>query len=321
VIDRDPAAALRCAATLAASGRDPGQVLRDLEIHGRELLTVQILGEVPAELRVTPDRDRRLAEQAGRLAESDAVRLLSLVSSALEATANGAQPRIQLELVLIKAAAPQTDPATAALLARIEQLEQRLAGTPSRPPAVPAPPPVAAAATHSAAAEEPAPKPEPPAAIEPEPSPTPAIEPEPVPVAPPPVIGGPADLQQVAVLWPAVVDIVRGGNAMLAALLDGARPTAMTERELTVAFDHDATFSKKKAENEDHRRAVADALRNVTGAALSLRYELAAPVAEVPLAIDGAIAAPEVSSEELVRRFVEELGAQEIDETDLKADG
>ena len=61
---RDPAAALRAAARLAESGRDPGQVLRDLEVHARELLTVQVLGEVPAELRVTPERDGRLLEQA-----------------------------------------------------------------------------------------------------------------------------------------------------------------------------------------------------------------------------------------------------------------
>ena len=54
VIARDPAQALRAAAKLAESGRDPGQVLRDLEVHGRELLAVQVLGEVPAELRVTP---------------------------------------------------------------------------------------------------------------------------------------------------------------------------------------------------------------------------------------------------------------------------
>ena len=50
------------------------------------------------------------------------MRLLDLVSQALEATANGAQARIQLELVLIKAAAPEVDPSTAALLARIERL-------------------------------------------------------------------------------------------------------------------------------------------------------------------------------------------------------
>ena len=136
IIAANPAAALRAANTLAESGRDPGQVLRDLEVHGRELLTVQVLGDVPDELRVTVDRDRRLAEQAKALPKTDAVRLLDLVSQALDATANGAQARIQLELVLIKAAAPEVDPSTAALLARIERLEEglRSAGPPAPPP-------------------------------------------------------------------------------------------------------------------------------------------------------------------------------------------
>ncbi len=99
-------------------------MLRDLEVHARELLTVQILGEVPAELRVTPERDQRLVQQAQTLSETDAVRLLELVSAALEATANGAQPRIQLELVLIKAAAPEMDPSMGAVFARLERLER-----------------------------------------------------------------------------------------------------------------------------------------------------------------------------------------------------
>ena len=151
IVARDPAQALRAAAMLAESGRDPGQVLRDLEVHARELLTVQVLGEVPPELRVTPERDRRLTEQAQALPETDAVRLLDLVAGALEATTNGAQPRIQLELVLIKAAAPEVDPSSAALLSRIERLE---AGARSGPRAASAatarprrgPPPAASAA-------------------------------------------------------------------------------------------------------------------------------------------------------------------------------
>ena len=124
IIARDPARALRAAAKLADSGRDAGQLLRDLEVHGRELLAVQVLGDVPPEFRVTPERDIRLAEQATALSDTDAVRLLDLVSAALDATANGAQARIQLELVLVKAAAPELDPSMSALLARIERLEK-----------------------------------------------------------------------------------------------------------------------------------------------------------------------------------------------------
>src|SRR6185437_15897096 len=37
IVAHDPAAALRAAAALSESGRVPGQVLRDLEVHGREL--------------------------------------------------------------------------------------------------------------------------------------------------------------------------------------------------------------------------------------------------------------------------------------------
>src|SRR3984885_9974823 len=128
IIARDPARALRAAASLADSGRDSGQLLRDLEVHGRELLAVQVLGDVPPEFQVTPERDIRLAEQATALSATDAVRLLDLVAAALEATANGAQARIQLELVLVKAAAPEVVPSMAALMARIERLERGMNG-------------------------------------------------------------------------------------------------------------------------------------------------------------------------------------------------
>ena len=147
IVARDPAAALRAATALASSGRDPGQVLRDLEVHARELLTVQVLGEVPAELRVTVDHDQRLVQQGQTLAQTDAVRLLELVSAALDASANGAQPLVQLELVLIKAAAPEMDPSMSALLSRIERLEQgSVRPAPVVAPAAPAAAPVAAPA-------------------------------------------------------------------------------------------------------------------------------------------------------------------------------
>jgi DNA polymerase-3 subunit gamma/tau len=270
-VERDPAQALRIAAQLAESGRDPGQVLRDLERYARELLAVQILDEVPLELRVTPDRDRRLAEQATTVSRTDAVRLLDLIAAALEATANGAQPRIQLELVLIKAAAPEVDPTTSALMARVERLE---GGTPA--PAMLA-------------------------------SPTaPAPDPEPAPEHAPS-----ADLQSTLELWPAVVEHVRERNAMLAALLADAKPVAVTDSDLTIAFPAGADFLKRKAAQDEHRRMTVEALKAVCGRALALRYELS----EGTIERDGG---PELSGEELVRRFIEEFDAEELLEDDQR---
>ncbi len=269
VVARDPAQALRTAARLAESGRDPGQVLRDLEVHARELLTVQVLGEVPPELRLTPDRDRRLQEQAQTLAQTDAVRLLDLISTALDATANGAQARIQLELVLIKAAAPEMDPSLEALMSRVERLEN---GAPPAP------------ALRSVTPPEPDP---------------PAVKGSAAPVA--------ADLESMRSAWPGVVEIVRGQNAMLAALLADTRPVGVSDRELTIGFPAGAAFLKRKAEKEDHRRITVEALRTVTGAPLALRYELREAEED-----DGDGDAPTLSGEELVRRFLEEFDAEEL---------
>jgi DNA polymerase III subunit gamma/tau len=281
IVARDPARALRAAASLAESGRDAGQLLRDLEVHGRELLAVQVLGDVPPELQVTPERDIRLAEQASALSATDAVRLLDLVSAALEATANGAQARIQLELVLIKAAAPEVDPSMAALLARIERLEQGTGGL--RAAQAPAPPP-----------ETIAPQPEP---VHPEPSREPEQPPEP---------SGSLELEAATACWPAVVDLVRAENAMLAALLSDARPIAVGDQELTLAFPGGAAFLKKKAEQDDYRRVAGEALQAVTGQRLVLRYELRD-------AEDEEAGGEQVlSGEELVQRFMEEFDAEEV---------
>jgi DNA polymerase III subunit gamma/tau len=302
----DPAAALRAAAALSESGRDPGQVLRDLEVHGRELLTVQVLGEVPIELRVTAERDRRLADQARALPRTDAVRLLDLVSQALAATADGAQARIQLELVLIKAAAPEVDPSTAALLARIERLEEGLraaAAAPAQsPPAPPTPAPspatvaAPAAAPAAATAAQPAPAASPPAPA----APAASLE--------PPAATSALGLDTAITSWPAVLDLVRAQNPMLAGALAAARPVAVGERELTLAFPGGASFLKRKAEQDDYRRIAAEALRTVTGHRMAFRYELRDDDHEQEPAGE-----PTLSGEELVRRFIEEFDAQELE--------
>ena len=305
VIARDPARALRAAARLADSGRDAGQLLRDLEVHGRELLAVQVLGDVPPEFQVTPERDIRLAEQATALADTDAVRLLDLVSAALDATANGAQARIQLELVLIKAAAPELDPSMAALLARLERLERGGAGGGGVGFRAAVPPESARPAQSAPPAQSEPSTPEPPphngAAAEaavPEPEPGPASEP-----------AGALELDDAAACWPAVVDLVRAENAMLAALLSDARPVAVKDLELTLAFPGGAAFLKRKAEQEDYRRVAGEALKAVTGRRLALRYELREdeeqPEGEAVL-----------SGEELVRRFMDEFDAEEVLEDD-----
>jgi DNA polymerase-3 subunit gamma/tau len=134
--------------------------------------------------------------------------------------------------------------------------------------------------------------------------PTPAEDPPDAPEQPPVS----PDLHDAARLWPAVVEQVKERNAMLAALLADARPVAVSERELTLAFPSGADFLKRKAEQDEHRRATIEALRAVSGRALGLRYELRDGEEEG----GGRDGAAGLSGEELVRRFVEEFDAEEI---------
>jgi DNA polymerase-3 subunit gamma/tau len=298
---RDAKTAWRVAARLAESGREPAQFLKDLETHARDVLVVQTLGEVPAQLRITAERDARLADQARRLTGADTVRLLDLLAAGMRLSKDGADAQTQLEVALVKAAAPEVDPSTRALLARLERLEAALAGAPAAAPA-PAPP------APPVAAEPPAPPtpaaPQPPAPAEPDASPVPAApapaptpsapqpaaaaapirEPEPeltqaaVAVAEPPAPAlaapvGALDLRMVEELWPAVLQNVAESNKLVAGCLAEARPLTVSGRELTLAFTPEHGFQRRKCEDAAARELAAEAFQSLVGITPRLVFE------------------------------------------------
>jgi DNA polymerase III subunit gamma/tau len=127
LVEQDPKAALLAVERLAGSGRDITQFMRDLAAHLRHLFVVQTLGEVPDSFSVTAEHTDRLGSQAERLPQGQVLRAIDLLAAAMSAVKDGSDPRIQLELALLKAVQPQVDLSLQALLFRIEQLEQRVA--------------------------------------------------------------------------------------------------------------------------------------------------------------------------------------------------
>jgi DNA polymerase-3 subunit gamma/tau len=300
----DPRAALLAVQKLTESGRDEAQFMRDLSAHLRHLYVIQTMGEVPDSFAVTAEHTDRLAGQAERLPQGEVLRTIDLLAAALAAVKEGSEPRLQLELALLKATQPQADQSLQALIHRIDRLEASLAGRQPAPaataPASPAPP----------AAEPPQPEPvatpDPPAprmavaagatvaAVEEEPD----DEPTPVVVE----AEGALDLERIVTLWPAVADAIREENGMVAALLAEAVPTELDNGRLTVEFAADAAFSKKKAEG--NRDLVASGLRSLTGHTLSLVFELGEARAEQPLVT--------LTADELAERLLRDFDAEEI---------
>jgi DNA polymerase-3 subunit gamma/tau len=339
----DARAALYAVARCAEGGRDATSFTRDLEARARDLLVVQTLGEVPAELSLTPEIDERLREQAQRVGRAEVVRVLDLLGTALEATRAGADPRTQLELALVKAATPQVDGSARALLARIERLEQALAAgasagqalavptplvpapAPSVVPVVPAPSavPVTVAQTPSAAsASQPTSEPPPASVFEPHTTPIPTTPISSAPPDPPPPAEAsngaepaapaavatlpPSDLDS---LWAAAHESVRAEHGLLGAVLSEATPVILTEQELTLAFPTTAAFHKRKAEDSANRSVLIETLRRLTGRHYRLEFELRE---DLPEDAGGNGAPP--SEEEVMSRLMAELDAEELPE-------
>jgi len=272
--DRDPRAALLAVQSLSESGRDFTQFMRDLSAHLRHLFVVQTLGHVPDSFSVTAEQTDRLADQAGRLSQGEILRAIDFLAAAIAAVKDGSEPRIQLEMALLKATQPQADLSLQALMFRIDQLEAA-AGVAAEPAEAPAAPP---------SLQRQAPKGS--AAV--------AVEPQAV---------GSIELGQIVSLWPAVAEAVGEENGMLSAALSAATPLALEGDRLTIAFPEDAAFVKKKA--EQGRDVVASAVRGMTGRSLSLAFELSA--AAVPTTGPAAL-----DHDQLIERLRAEFGAEEV---------
>jgi DNA polymerase-3 subunit gamma/tau len=317
LIARDPGAALVGVQELAESGRDAVQFMRDLTAHLRHLIVIQTLGRAPDTFSVTADQVARLESQAGEMLQAEAIRAIDLVAAAIAAVKEGSDPRIQLEVALLKAARPQADASMSAILPRLERLERVEDSAPKGPSAAngdPAGEPSSArkpAPAHAAGAPPGArPVAEAPPASEnlSAPEPPPARRP-PSPREAPAAANGPAGaLVAVETLWPAVLERVREaeGGEMLAALLADARPAGVEDDQLVVVFPEAASFSKRKIERPANGDRLRDAVRLVAGRPLGLRFELSEEREDA-----GAHGGPR-SEDELIERMKDEFDAQEV---------
>ena len=133
----DGRAALEVSERLARSGHDVTQFARDLLAHLRQLIVIRTVGEMTDSFSVTAADPERLRAQADALSDLILGRSVDVLAKALADIREGDEPRMTVELALLRCARPQLDASREALAERIERLEARLPAPAGRGRALP----------------------------------------------------------------------------------------------------------------------------------------------------------------------------------------
>jgi DNA polymerase-3 subunit gamma/tau len=234
VVDRDTAGALTFVEELSEQGNDLGRLVTDLIEHLRHVLLVQHMHEVPESLPVTEETRERLRAQANQLGEATVVRLLDLLAVAVDDMRQGGDPRLPLELALVKVTRPAADLSRESIAYRLEQLETR-----------------GVAAAPVVEVDEP------------------AVVRVPATVGAPPDV----ELEQLQEAWArTIVPAVAEKSIPTSSLLGDARPADLDGDVLTVEFARSAEFKRKLAEDPKNVALLRDALYEVTGRKLTIEF-------------------------------------------------
>ena len=286
IVDRDVAGALVTVEELAERGLDLGQLTRDLLEHLRHLLLVQHLGHVPDSLPLTEESRERLREQANQLPEPTVVRLVDLLAVVLEDERQGGDPRLPLELALVKVTRPQSDLARESLVHRVEVLESRVhAGPPAAESWGPSPVPAPAA------------------------GPAPAAEPDAGAASPP--AAPDVSLEQMQDAWTrSVLPAVKERSIPVASLLAEASPSGLEGDTLTLSFRPGAEFHRTQVEEPNKMQLLRDALYDVTGRRLAVVTAVADSGHE-----DGAVDEDPLDERGFIALLESDLDATEVEET------
>ena len=288
IVDHDTAGALVQIEELAEQGQDIGRLVTELIEHLRQLLLVQHVGHVPESLPVTEETRERLREQANQLPEPTVLRLIDLLAIAVDDMRQGGDPRLPLELALVKITRPQADLSRDSLAFRLEVLEARPHGAPA-----PAEPRVVPPVAVPAAAPEAAPEPT---------TPAPPEAPSSLP---------PLELDQLRDAWQRdVVDAVKARSIPISTLVAEARPVEIRGDTVTIEFAPAAGFHRAQIEDPKNLALLREALYEVTGRRLVVETIVGAP--PEPTEPEDV---RELSEEDVISLLKDTFDAEEVEES------
>jgi len=311
LLRRDPVEVLRIASGLIDEGKESRQIMRTLLEHFRDLLIAKVAQNPEGVLDSTPERLAALQRQAAGAELADILRAVKILSDADVEARSHSQPRLLLEISLIRLARPEMDPTIEGLQARVQALEG--GGKPSRAPAAPAPAPQPAPRRAPMPPSTPTRRDTPPKAAED------AVKPSDGEAAPRPAVEASAEalavtLQDVRNRWARVLEEVKRLKMFCHALLIEGMPLEVRGQTLVVGLRSGYNFHMESLHRPENRAVVEQALERVFGRRMMLRCQMQEGSTEPPLpqadAPPRAAAADE--ADPLVTRAMELFGGEVV---------
>jgi DNA polymerase III subunit gamma/tau len=333
---------------LVQDGQDIRNVTNETLAHFRDLLLVKTAPGQEDLLDIPSDAYEGLRIQAEKFSASELARIIELLLAAQSDMRWTTSPRLSLELALVRATIPETDPSAGGTLARLERLE-RLAnvdpssvvpsagGTGAAPIGDPTPAP-APSSTPSASPEPPsgvevsseaAPAPTEtapaaPSAVEVSSEAAQAVVPTAAVTATDTPHAASADSVDVTMLrrsWPSLLDhLSQVGQPVLRALLESATPATFDGETLELAFPPSFRNNLRQvASRADKLQAALGDLFGIRPRIESVTREATAGATE-PATTAYVEEAEEPSEEEALKRLKDVLGATPADEPDASED-
>jgi len=309
----DSLAALELVERLSDYGADYRNFTRELILHFREILLLKVApGESVLIAQLVPEERERLQPVAAALSEEDLLRIFEVLAKAETDLRLAQDPRVTLEMALLKIVQMQRLLPFADLVARVE----RLAGGVSSPPAPRAP--------EIAAAPRPLPRPEPTPVAAPVPAPRPAEARTPPPIMSATLPGAssaapaPAPAAPAPAAVPTTATLADGPEAVLQAMVAHAQARPSLSQPLraararqegeTLVLEFTPDFSVFADLHADEYRDLA---RKASGR--PLKVKIASGAAAVPEVVPGEteVASPERKRQRLMEEASREPAVQE----------
>lgn len=249
---RDTGAALRIASAIADSGRDVRQVLRRLVGHFRDVLVLHAVPDGRDLIDATDERYETLRDHSRAHTAEDALRAIAIFSAAESEARWSTQPRVGLEMALLRLVCPDLDPTLEGVRGRIVRLEQevRAQGSGDR-------------------SHEVQDRGEPPVEAQGPPLPTGDDRAQETLL---PLQTVSLSIEQVTARWQGILEDVKQRRAYTYALMADARPLEIAGDLLTLRLQVGSDFAADTLNDHRHRTLVEAACQAVLGSAVRVRF-------------------------------------------------